>query len=120
MTLWIVAHLAPLSMGFSRQEYWSGLPCPSPGNLPDQGLKPCLLGLLHWKVGSLPLVPPGKPRSMHDYTQKKDSVTLPDKDIISLIAGEILYWHICGDSKKTVKCVSNDMIKASGEPLSWL
>ena len=40
MTPWIVAHHAPLSMGFSRQEYWSGLPFPSPGNLPDTGIKP--------------------------------------------------------------------------------
>ena len=39
-TLWTVAHQAPLSMEFSRQEYWSGLPCPSPGNLPDPGIKP--------------------------------------------------------------------------------
>ena len=36
-TLWTVAHQAPLSMGFSRQEYWSGLPCPPPGDLPDLG-----------------------------------------------------------------------------------
>ena len=34
-TLWTVARQAPLSMGFSRQEYWSGLPCPLPGDLPD-------------------------------------------------------------------------------------
>ena len=34
------AHQAPVSMGFSRQEYWSGLPLPSPGNLPDPGIKP--------------------------------------------------------------------------------
>ena len=47
-----VAPQAPLSMGFSRQEYWSGLPCPSPGILPTQGLIPCLLCLLHWQVGS--------------------------------------------------------------------
>ena len=39
-TLWIVAHQAPLSMGFSRQEYWSGLPFPSPGNLPYPGIEP--------------------------------------------------------------------------------
>ena len=39
-TLWTVAHQAPLSMGFSRQEYWSGLPFPSPGDLPDPGIKP--------------------------------------------------------------------------------
>ena len=37
---WTVAHQAPLSMGFSRQEYWSGLPCPSPGDLPDPGMEP--------------------------------------------------------------------------------
>ena len=37
VTLWTVAHQTPLSMGFSRQEYWSGLPCPSPGHLPDPG-----------------------------------------------------------------------------------
>ena len=37
---WTVAHQAPPSMGFSRQEYWSGLPFPSPGNLPDPGIKP--------------------------------------------------------------------------------
>ena len=40
VTLWTVAHQAPLSMGFSRQEYWSGLPFPSPGDLPDPGIEP--------------------------------------------------------------------------------
>ena len=39
-TLWTVAHQAPLSMGFSRQEYWSGVPCPPPGDLPDSGIEP--------------------------------------------------------------------------------
>ena len=39
-TLWTVARQAPLSMGFSRQGYWSGLPCPPPGNLPDPGIRP--------------------------------------------------------------------------------
>ena len=38
-TSWIVAHEAPLSMGFSRQEYWSGLPFPSPRDLPDPGIE---------------------------------------------------------------------------------
>ena len=38
--LWTVALWASLSMGFSRQEYWSGLPCPPPGNLPDPGIEP--------------------------------------------------------------------------------
>ena len=55
-TLRTVAHQAPLSMGFSRQEYWSGLPCPPPGDLPDQGIEPesacisCITGrfFTHW------------------------------------------------------------------------
>ena len=42
-TPWTVAHQAPLSMGFSRQEYWSGLPCPPPGDLPDPGIEPRFL-----------------------------------------------------------------------------
>ena len=40
LTLWTVAHQAPLSMGFSRQEYWSGLPCSPPGDLPNPGIEP--------------------------------------------------------------------------------
>ena len=40
VTLWTVAHQAPPSMGFSSQEYWSGLPFPSPGDLPDPGIEP--------------------------------------------------------------------------------
>ena len=40
VTLWTAAHQGPLSMGFSRQEYWSGLPCPAPGDLPDPGINP--------------------------------------------------------------------------------
>ena len=40
---WTVALQAPLSMGFSRQQYWSGLPCPPPGNLPNPGIKPTFL-----------------------------------------------------------------------------
>ena len=43
VTLWTVALQAPLSIGFSRQEYWSGLPCPSPGDLPDPGIEPVSL-----------------------------------------------------------------------------
>ena len=39
-TLWTVAHWAPLFMGFSRQECWSGLPCPPPGDLPGPGIEP--------------------------------------------------------------------------------
>ena len=99
-TQWTVAHQAPLSMGFFRQEYWSGLPCPPPEDLSNSGIKPRspafqadslpseslgkskntgvgsqsllqgifptqgshlhLLYLLHWQVGSSPLMPPGQ------------------------------------------------------------
>ena len=57
-TPWTVAHWAPLSMGFSRQDYWSGLPCPSPGDQPDPGIEPGSLAL-QW--GSLPLHRMGRP-----------------------------------------------------------
>ena len=56
-TLWTVAHQAPLSMGFSRPEYWSWSPCPPSGDLPNLGIKP--LSLMFPAV-SLPLAPPGK------------------------------------------------------------
>ena len=59
-TLQTVAHKAPLSMGFSRQEYWSGLLLQ--GIFTTQGSDPHLLHLLHQEAGSLPLVPPGKPK----------------------------------------------------------
>ena len=48
VTLWIVVCQTPLPMGFSRQEYWNGLPCPPPGDLPYPGMGV----LLHWQVGS--------------------------------------------------------------------
>ena len=51
MTPWTVAHQAPLSMGFSRQKYWSGLPFHFPGNLPNPGIKP---GSPACQVDSLP------------------------------------------------------------------
>ena len=56
-TLWTVAHQASLSIGFSREEYWSGLPFPSPGDLPDPGIEP---GSLALQADSLPTELPGK------------------------------------------------------------
>ena len=57
-TPWTVAYQAPLSMEFSRQEYWSGLPLPSPGYLPDPGMEP---GSPALQADSLPSEPPGSP-----------------------------------------------------------
>ena len=60
-TPWTVAHQAPLSMGFPRQEYWSGLPFPSPGDLPDPGIEPMSLASPARSVCSLPLHHLGSP-----------------------------------------------------------
>ena len=57
-TPWTVAYKAPLSMEFSRQEYWSGLPFLSPGDFPNPGIKPRSPAL---QAGTLPSEPPGKP-----------------------------------------------------------
>ena len=64
MTQWAVVHQAPLSMEFSRQEYWSGLPLPSPSDLPDPGIEPepGSVTFPALQADSLPTEPPGKPR----------------------------------------------------------
>ena len=61
-TPWTVAYQAPPSMGFSRQEYWSELPLPSPGDLPDPGIEPWSPAL---QADSLPSELPGKPNHSH-------------------------------------------------------
>ena len=72
VTPWTIAHQAPLSMDFSRQEYWSGLPCPPPGDLPNPGIEPRSPAL---GADSLPAEPQGKPkfffcfRSIHCHNQ---------------------------------------------------
>ena len=75
-TPWTVAHQVPLCMGFSRQKYWSGLPCPPPGDLPDPGIEPWSLCLPYWQTASLLLPPPGKPiyiglLNMHGFASKQ-------------------------------------------------
>ena len=61
-TPWTVARQAPLSMGFSRQEYWSGLPGPPPGNPPDPGIEPMSPAL---QLDSFLLSHRGSPSSMN-------------------------------------------------------
>ena len=65
-TLWTIACLVPLSMGFSRQEYWSELPCSSLGDFPDQGMSPGFLCLLHCRVSSLPLALLRSPQKIYN------------------------------------------------------
>ena len=59
-TTWDVARRVPLSMGFFRQEYWSGLPFPFPGDLPDSGIKPASSALAG---GFFTTASPGRPRT---------------------------------------------------------
>ena len=67
MTPWTVARQAPLSLGYSRQEYWSGLPCPSPGDLPNTGvelaslLSPTLTGGFFTTSATWEALFPGRP-----------------------------------------------------------
>ena len=58
VTPWTVARQASVSMEFSRQEYWSGLPLPTPVDLSNPGIEPVSLGS-QWQVDSLPVAPPG-------------------------------------------------------------
>ena len=71
---WTVTHLAPLSMGFSRQEYWSGLPFPSPEDLSNPRIK---LGTLALQADSLLTEPPGKPQMPSETHLKSLPVTYP-------------------------------------------
>ena len=79
-TPWTVPCQAPLSVGFSRQEYWRGLPFPSPGDLPDPAIEP---HLLYWQADSLPLSHNGALIRLYMY-------------LISI-------WNLCWQSKKPRK-----------------
>ena len=83
---WTVVHQVPLSMEFSRPGYWSGLPSPSPGDLPDPGMEP---GSPTLQADSLPTELPGKPNtdSVPDKTQ-----TTPDS--IGPAAAHQLLWDL--------------------------
>ena len=72
-TPWTVAHQVPLSMGLNRQEYWSGLPFPSPWNLPDPGIKPAFPELA---CEFFTTEPPGKPLNACSISQKIKSICL--------------------------------------------
>ena len=82
-TPWTVAHQAPLSMGFSRQEYWSGLPCSPPGDLPDPENEPeflriaALVGGFCLFVCLLPLEPPRKPIAWRELPVRDSKTASP-------------------------------------------
>ena len=57
VTMWTIDHQTPLSMGFSRQEYWGGLPCPLPGDLPDPGTEPISPAAPALQAGTATILP---------------------------------------------------------------
>ena len=82
VTLWTVALQAPLSMGFPRQEYWSGLPIPSPGDLPNPGIEPRIPAL---QENSLPTI-------------RDSKLSLPiNKFVLTFIVGMVIYELIKND-----------------------
>ena len=92
---WIVVHQAPLSMEFSRQENWSKLPFPFPGDLPNPGIKP---GSLALQADYLPSEPPGKPRSSSYDPKNKSKKQL---DSLRVYFSPIsIYYFTCKDEDK--------------------
>ena len=96
-TSWTVAHQAPLSMGFSRQEYWSGLPFPSPGDLPNPGIEP---GSPALQADALSSEPPGSPIILYSYNQMRPNTLGELKD------SKIRYHNI-----KYVLCRGDNIIR---------
>ena len=91
VTPWTVACQAPLPMEFSRQEYWSELPFPSPGDIPDPGIKP---HLLHGRWDSLPLHHLGGPYlTWHPF---KSDIWIPDSFPIAWFNSGLFPWFAIG------------------------
>ena len=112
---WTVTHQSPLSLAFSRQEYWSGLPFPFPGDLPNPGIKPGFLSLLHWQASSLTLALPGKFPYIHNgilYKVKvtQSSLTLCDPmdyTVRGILQARILEWVAFSFSRGSSQLRSN-------------
>ena len=101
---------APLSMGFPRQEYWSGLPCPPPGDLPTQGRNSHLLCLLHWQVDSLLLVPPGKP--FHITSISKSLIPPPVR--VPVLLSKCINWMRLNQERLGCAAVTNTQPNLTG------
>ena len=91
-TLWTVAHQAPLSMGFLRQEYWSRLPFPSPGDFPEPEIKPVYPLLA---CGFFATEPPGEPICCQLYCliSKKDALILKFHLVFIYDILQVLCWN---------------------------
>ena len=109
VTLWTIAHQAPMSMGFSKQEYWTGLPCPPPGHLPDPGIEPTSFTPLALAGRFLSLVPPGKPNQSYVCVLSSFSCvwtlcdpmdcSLPGFSVHGILQARILDWVVMPSSR---------------------
>ena len=107
-TLWTVAHQAPLSMGFSRQQHWSGLPCPSPWDLPDPGIKPtspASPASLALQTDSYHAEPPGKLQIPPLEDQNLPWLRATDKYINEILQ----YLHVAPQLFKAIISESNTL-----------
>ena len=87
---WTVAHQAPPSMGFYRQEYWSGVPLPSPGDLPDPGIKPRSPTL---QADALTSAPPGKPLNTRIQSFRKPPIETQNKGIVKAMVFPVVTYQ---------------------------
>ena len=103
-TPWTVARQAPLSLGFSRQEYWRGSPCPLPGNLPNPGIETRSPTL---QADSLPSKPPGKPKNtgVGSLSLLQGSFLTQESNWGLLHLRQILYQLNCQGSPRNVNLV---------------
>ena len=102
-TPWTIGHQTPLSMGFSRQKYWSGLLCPPPGDLPDPRVES---GSPALQADSLPSEPPGKPSVQFSCLVMSDSLRPHGLQYPSPVHHQLLdliqtHVHWVGDSIQT-------------------
>ena len=102
MAPWTIAHKPPLTMVFFRQEYWSGLSFPPPGDLPNPGIEP---NLLHWQVDSLPLSYLGSPTLL---------IAASYSTLVSLSHCTLLRWKCCSVEP------SYSFLFPSGNRCSWM
>ena len=86
-----------MSMEFSRQAYWSGLPCPTPGDLPDTGTGPVSLSSLALAGGFSTTVPHGNPMTNIDSVLKNKDISLPTKVhiVIAMVFPIVMYGCEC-------------------------
>ena len=115
------SYQAPLSMGFSRQEYWSGLPLPSPGDLPNPGVKP---GSPALQADALPSEPPGKSHEDHEehspescslYSKHDSKNWDPIEALLWFVQSECACVHVC-----SVTSVVSNSVWPQGSPIAGL